>query len=79
MYRQRHTLQNIFGELAQFIGSMGEKASISAPGEVDRVSRTRFVWLCTTAQDRGVRGCFICILRGWVGDLIRSETWKLFW
>lgn len=74
MYRQKHTLQNIFRELVQFIGSM-EKASIYAPGEVDRVSRTRFVWLCTTAQDRSVRGCFICIVRGWVGDLIRRETW----
>lgn len=75
MYRQRHTLQNLFRELAQFIESMGEKASIYAAGEVDRVSRTRFVCLCTTAQDRDVRGCFICIVRGWVGDLIRSETW----
>jgi hypothetical protein len=48
---------------------------IYAPGEVVRVSGTRFVWLCTTGQVRGVGRCFIYILRGCrgAGYLIRSN------
>jgi hypothetical protein len=33
------------------------------PGEVARVSGTRFVWACTIGQSRGVGRCFIYILR----------------
>jgi hypothetical protein len=41
---------------------------IYAPGEVAKVSGTRFVWLCSIDQGRGVGKCFFYILRdckGW--------------
>lgn len=46
-----------------FVCLLGVERSVYALGEVARVSGTRFVWLCTTGQGRGVERCSIYILQ----------------
>lgn len=57
----------------------GKGRGIYAPREVPRVSGARFVGPCIIGQGRGVRRCFIYILRGYSGkrgliSQTRSET-----
>lgn len=72
-----NTPWNNFRKLVPF-GGGGVRVCMTLGGKVDRVFGAKFLWLCTTVQDRSVERCFICMLRSCGGEeerggLIRSS------
>ena len=53
----------------------GRKLNLQSHQNYVTFCKERFVWPNTIGQDRGVGRRFVYVLRGWGGDLIRSEAW----